>query len=109
MISILMAMIFTFKPMHMIFEPNTCGAAKRFMKERVVLVLEDDKVRTGSIVWESEHKSNGYYLATYKADPEAYMSMSIMFDGFDAYMTIQGIDAKRKPCRDTVYMRYVRK
>jgi hypothetical protein len=105
MINFFMTLLLTYKPVHMVYEPSTCGATERFLKERISLTVKNGEVRTGSIKWTVQDKVDGYYLATYKAAPDAYMSMSIMFDEHDGYMTIQGIDAKRKPCRDTVYFK----
>jgi hypothetical protein len=105
MINFLVYIVLTFKPVHMMQDDlPSCGATERFLKEKVQITIEDGDVKTGSVKWNlSDTKIDGYYVATHKADPNAYMSMSLWFDEVDGYMTIEGIDAKRKPCRDTVY------
>jgi len=89
-----------FRPVHMVStDEKSCGAADRFLRERVVVTLGKD-TWVHNVKWQREREDT----LTYRADPDAFMTMSLEYSDTDAYLTIEGIDAARKPCRDTVYL-----
>lgn len=102
MIKLLVSVWMVFKPVHLMRDgEGTCGASERLMKENVR--VNGTKVNYMTWTWTGEN------TLSYKAQPDAYMSTEIIFDGPDAlWYTIRGIDAKRKPCMDTVYMKRVK-
>ena len=103
-----------YKPVHIMNTPEkTCGAGERFMKEKVKLELSPEPrpiVMVNRMEWEllDEKDEDGDWFARYQVRPDQYMSMELTFNTGGAYLSIQGIDAKREPCRDMVYLKRVR-
>lgn len=113
-----------YRPVHVLDTPgNTCGASARLMNERVKLQFTKDYIKVNGMVWQFEDDVlNGHpvllekagiehwnwgWAATYQVRPDQYMSMSLLFNEEEAYLSIQGIDAKRKPCMDAVYLKRI--
>ncbi len=102
------SLLVVFKPMHVMqTDELSCGAAERLMKERVkVEVGEPRDVRINGVMWEwvgMDDEQN--WVARYQVRPDQYMSMELVFTLHDAYLSIQGIDAKRRPCKDKIYLK----
>lgn len=101
MITFLLAVILHFKPVHVMWTDGpSCGATDRLMRERLTISVGKD-TWVHNVKWQRV----GDDLLMYRADPDAYMFMSILYADSDAYLTIAGIDARRRPCRDTIYLR----
>ena len=112
-------MLATFKPVHVMDTPElTCGAANRFLKENLRIDVSPRRIKVNQITPKRRTKmvewdligqdEDGDWVARYQAQPDAYMSMELVFNTGGAYLSIQGIDAKRRPCRDMVYLKRVR-
>jgi hypothetical protein len=100
----------TYKPVHMMQSNQaTCGATERFLKEKVKVVLSYHRVYVNGDAWDYQgHNDAGYFVAQFQVRRDQYMSMQLDFDTEEAYLTISGIDAKRRPCEDTVYLKRVK-
>lgn len=133
MIKLLIALAFVsdyytiarYRPVHVLStEGRSCGASERLLKEKVKLAFAKDFIKVNGVEWKFEDDVlNGHpvllekagiehwnwgWAATYQVRADQYMSMSLLFNEEEAYLSIQGIDEKRKPCMDAVYLRRVR-
>lgn len=100
-----------FKPVHVMDTPEkTCGAADRLMKETVKVVVSDpSRIVVNKMEWEwVGTDEDGDLVAKYQVRPDQYMSMTLVFNTGGAYLSIEGIDVKREPCRDMIYLKRVR-
>lgn len=99
-----------FKPVHVMDTPErTCGAADRLMKEKVTLNVDTRRVVVNGMEWDfTGQDEDGDHVARYQVRPDQYMSMELVFNTGGAYLSIQGIDAKRRECRDMIYLRRVK-
>lgn len=109
----------TFKPVHIMDTPEiTCGAADRFLKEslridvsprRIKVNQVDPKLRTKYMEWDLIGQGeDGDWIARYQVRDDQYMSLELVFNTGGAYLSIQGIDSKRRPCRDMVYYKRIK-
>lgn len=105
-----------FKPVHVMDTPEkTCGAADRLMKEKVKLETSPRELRINRMPWElldwdanAEDWDTANWVAVYRVRPDQYMSMRLEFNEREAWLTLEGIDAKREPCRDMIYLKRAR-
>jgi hypothetical protein len=80
------------------------GAGARLMHETLRLTLKEDRVWVDNVEWTPYPSADGMLLA-YQVEPDAFMSMSLLVEGDDAWLTMRGIDAARRPCKDRVRLR----
>lgn len=126
MLNTLVWLVVFFKPVHVLqTEGVSCGAADRLLHERVKIAFpptpHEEKVYVNGMPWEvlpsidqallydvsgmdADNEGWGWALK-YQVHDDQYMSMEIIFNDQEAYLSIQGIDAKRRPCQDGVYLR----
>lgn len=99
-----------FKPVHIMQTPEkTCGAADRFLKENVRLDVSPRRVKVDNMEWDfMGQDEDGDWVARYQVREDQYMSMELTFNTGGAYLSIQGIDKNREPCRDMVYLKRTR-
>lgn len=113
-----------YKPVHVLqTEGVTCGASARFMKEAIKIQLGTRRAFVNHDEWEvidyeqadeelvdiAGLDTNAWGFALkYQVNEDAYMSMNLLFNEREAYLSIQGIDAKRRPCKDAVYLKRTR-
>jgi hypothetical protein len=86
---------------------RSCGAADRMMKEHWHVVIDDKyddnaQAWVNRVKWQVKSEAGNEYVLEYKADTEAFMSMSMEVSPSIAYVTLSGINKARKPCHDTV-------
>lgn len=109
-----------YKPLHIMNTPEkTCGASERFLKENIRLDVSPRRIRVnqsggksgqgGLVEWDLVGQDeDGDWVARYQVREDQYMSMELTFNTGGAYLSIQGIDKNREPCRDMVYLKRVR-
>jgi hypothetical protein len=119
MLKILIAVVLktfaVYKPAHVMqTEDYSCGATDRLAKESISLKLTNEPENVIYVnytkwqLYDGEGTGEYRWRARFQADPRAHMSMTLDFNEDDAYLSIQGIDAKRRPCKDAVYLKRVK-
>lgn len=104
-------LLFLFKPLHVVNTPErSCGAASRLMKETVKVEVGDPReLRINGMPWEHlPQDDDGDFVAQYRVNDEAYMHMDLVYNTGGAYLSIEGIDYKRRPCKDMIYLKRIR-
>jgi len=102
-----------YKPLHVMDTPElSCGASERFMKEKVRLELTStpkNVVIVNRMEWDLVGQDeDGDWVAQYQVRPDQYMKMELTFNIGGAYLSIEGIDSKRRPCKDMVYLKRIK-
>lgn len=99
-----------YKPKHLMqTEELSCGAGGRLLKEKVKVSISPRTVFVNKVEWDFLGQGDEGWEAEYRTRPESFMSMKLVFTVHDAYLTLEGIDSKRRPCKDKVYLKRDRK
>jgi hypothetical protein len=115
-IFVLLAM---YKPVHVMqTDELSCGAADRLMKETVkVEVSGDQKLRINGMSWQAYNTDEDWirggeikdvFRAYFQVRPDQYMKLNLDYTVSEAHLTVEGIDYKRRPCKDKIYLKRIR-
>ncbi len=66
--------------------------------------IYEDHALVNHVRWAITARADKEFLLEHKADPNAYMSMTMEVSPSLAFVTLQGINEARKFCRDTVVL-----
>ena len=111
MLNVIFSLLFLYKPVHVMDTPElSCGAANRLMKEQVrVETAPERNLRINGMPWENMHQDDdGDFVARYQVRPDQYTYLQLTYNTGGAYLELVSIDAKRRPCRDMIYLKRVR-
>lgn len=99
-----------FKPVHVMqTDEVSCGATGRLMKESVKVYAAPRQIMVSGMEWDFlGQDEDGDWVVHYQVEPNAHMSMTLTFNTGGAYLSIQGIDTKRRPCKDMVYLKRIK-
>jgi len=105
------SLLFVFKPVHVMDTPElSCGAANRLMKEKVkVEVAEPRQLRINGMPWEHlPQDEDGDFVALFQVRPDQYTYLKLTYNTGGAYLELNSIDVKRRPCKDMIYLKRTR-
>lgn len=96
-----------YKPLHVVDTPDlTCGAWARLMEETVKVEVDTRRVRVNGMEWDFlGSDEDGDWVARFQTHPDQYMHLDLTFNTGGAYLSLAGIDAKRRLCKDTIYLK----